>query len=59
MQSGTYAGGGGQSSCPGGDGGNGGVAGNWPLNGAPHCYDRSAQGGNAGSAVLGGGGGNC
>ncbi|XP_078351162.1 uncharacterized protein LOC144635918 isoform X2 [Oculina patagonica] len=54
---GTYAGGGGQSSCPGGNGGNGGKAGDWALNKAPHCYDKSAAGGNAGSANNGGGGG--
>ena len=54
---GRYAGGGGQSSCPGGNGGNGGNAGSWALNKAPHCYDKSATGGNAGSASLGGGGG--
>jgi len=53
-----YAGGGGQSSCPGGNGGKGGKAGSWALNKAPHCVDRTAQGGNAGSAALGGGGGN-
>ncbi|PFX18797.1 hypothetical protein AWC38_SpisGene16829 [Stylophora pistillata] len=54
---GTHAGGGGQSSCPGGHGGNGGSAGKWPPNQAPHCYDKSASGGNAGSSSSGGGGG--
>ena len=57
LQIGTSAGGGGQSSCPGGDGGNGGNAGNWSLFGAPKCYDESAEGGNAGTSALGGGGG--
>ncbi|KAJ7379813.1 hypothetical protein OS493_012560 [Desmophyllum pertusum] len=57
LETGTYAGGGGQSSCPGGNGGNGGNAGNWPQNRAPYCNDKSAAGGNAGSASLGGGGG--
>ena len=56
-QIGTYAGGGGQSSYPGGNGGDGGKPGSYPLNKAPHCYDKTAQGGNAGSAVQGGGGG--
>lgn len=56
-QIGTSAGGGGQSSCPGGNGGNGGNAGNWPPHRAPHCYDKSAEGGNAGTSALGGGGG--
>lgn len=54
---GTHAGGGGQSSCPGGHGGDGGSAGKWPPNQAPHCYDKSASGGNAGSSSSGGGGG--
>ncbi|XP_027055167.1 loricrin-like [Pocillopora damicornis] len=54
---GTHAGGGGQSSCPGGHGGNGGSAGKWPPKQAPHCYDKSASGGNAGSSSSGGGGG--
>ena len=59
LQAGTPAGGGGQSSCPGGAGGNGGQRGQWPLGRAPHCYDRSrAQGGNVGSSIRGGGGGN-
>ena len=57
LQIGTSAGGGGQSSCPGGNGGNGGNAGNWPPHRAPHCYDKSAEGGNAGTSALGGGGG--
>ncbi|XP_068754261.1 PE-PGRS family protein PE_PGRS26-like isoform X1 [Montipora capricornis] len=54
---GTNAGGGGQTSCPGGNGGDGGKPGSYPLNKAPHCYDKSAEGGNAGSASHGGGGG--
>ncbi|CAH3145268.1 unnamed protein product [Pocillopora meandrina] len=29
----------------------------WPPNQAPHCYDKSASGGNAGSSSSGGGGG--
>lgn len=57
FQIGTYAGGGGQATCPGGNGGNGGKPGDWALNKAPDCSDKSAAGGNAGSASIGGGGG--
>jgi len=57
VQLGTNAGGGGESSCPGGKGGDGGRAGDWALNKSPHCDHKSAQGGNAGTAVHGGGGG--
>ena len=56
-QIGTYAGGGGQSYCPGGNGGDGGKPGSYALNKARGCYDKTAEGGNAGSAVRGGGGG--
>ena len=38
-------------------GGDGGKPGSYPLNKAPHCYDKTAQGGNAGSTEKGGGGG--
>lgn len=54
LQVGTYAGGGGRSSCPGSNGGNGGQAGDTT---GRACYDNSAAGGNAGSADNGGGGG--
>ncbi|XP_068756229.1 PE-PGRS family protein PE_PGRS61-like [Montipora capricornis] len=55
-QIGTNAGGGGQSSVP-VEMEVMGKPGSYPLNTAPHCYDRSAEGGNAGSASHGGGGG--
>ena len=59
---GTYAGGGGSSNCPAGNGGDGGNAGSWALNEAKppsrhSCRDKTKTGGNAGSASLGGGGG--
>ena len=57
LQIGKSAAVGGQSSCPGGNGGSGGNAGNWPPHRAPHCYDKSAEGGNVGTSALGGGAG--
>lgn len=56
-QIGINVGGGGQFSCFGGNGGDGGKLGSYFFNKVLYCYDRSVEGGNVGLVFYGGGGG--